>query len=98
KVAQYREAAAFLKRLPPVPVVTVPGNHDVPLYRVAERLFEPYDLYREYISENLDSVHRLHGIVIVALNSTSPLRAITNGRIRREQLELCARAFADTPP
>jgi 3',5'-cyclic AMP phosphodiesterase CpdA len=43
-------------------------------------------------------VHRLDGVVIVSLNSTSPLRAITNGRISRSQLEFCRRALADVPP
>ena len=35
--------------------------------------------------------------MIVALNSTSPTRALTNGRIRRRQLDLCAEAFASAP-
>jgi 3',5'-cyclic AMP phosphodiesterase CpdA len=35
--------------------------------------------------------------VIVALNSTAPRRAITNGRIRRRQLALCAQAFTSAP-
>jgi 3',5'-cyclic AMP phosphodiesterase CpdA len=98
KPEQYAEARAFLGRLPELPLVVVPGNHDVPLFRVFERIFAPYRLYREYISDELDTVHRLDGAVIVALNSTSPLRAITNGRIDSWQLELCARVFDGTPP
>ncbi|HKJ91781.1 MAG TPA: metallophosphoesterase [Longimicrobiales bacterium] len=95
--AQYQQARTFLERLPGVPVVVTPGNHDVPLYRVAERIFSPYRWYREYISEELDTVLRRDDAVIVALNSTSPLRAITNGRISRTQLEYCRRAFRDAP-
>ncbi|HEY8469235.1 MAG TPA: metallophosphoesterase family protein [Longimicrobiales bacterium] len=98
KRSQYAAAAEFLARLPPVPRVVVPGNHDVPLYRVAERLLQPYRLYREYISPELDSVLRVDGAVIVALNSTAPLRAITNGRIDRAQIEFCADAFRAAPP
>lgn len=94
---QFREAAAFMRRLPDVPTVVVPGNHDVPLYRVFERLFDPYRHYRRFIADELDSVLRLEGVVIVALNSTAPLRAITNGRISRAQLDFCARAFTDAP-
>ncbi|HLU25395.1 MAG TPA: metallophosphoesterase [Longimicrobiales bacterium] len=97
KRVQYAEARAFLERLPPVPRIVVPGNHDVPLYRVAERLFKPYALYREYISRDLDTVLVREDVVIVALNTTTPYRAIVNGRIRREQLELCARVFRDAP-
>ena len=42
KAAQFAAAREFLDRLPHVPLVVVPGNHDVPLYRVFERLFAPY--------------------------------------------------------
>ena len=41
KAKQFREARAFLDRLPQ-PQVVVPGNHDVPLYRVWERFLAPY--------------------------------------------------------
>jgi 3',5'-cyclic AMP phosphodiesterase CpdA len=77
--------------------VVVPGNHDVPLYRIFERIFAPHRYYRQYISQELNTVHRLENAVIVALDSTSPLRAVTNGRLDSEQLEFCARAFADAP-
>jgi 3',5'-cyclic AMP phosphodiesterase CpdA len=98
KREQYAAARAFLDRLPPLPVVVVPGNHDVPLFRVIERVFAPYRLYQEYISPELDTVYRLENAMIVALNSTSPLRAVTNGRIDGWQLDFCARAFEDAGP
>jgi 3',5'-cyclic AMP phosphodiesterase CpdA len=98
KTGQFAAARAFLDRLPKVPLVVVPGNHDIPLFRVFERLFEPYDLYRRYISNELDTVIRRDDAVIVALNTTSPLRAITNGRIEPWQIELCEAAFGAAPP
>ena len=98
KREQFAQARAFLDQLPDLPTVVVPGNHDVPLYRVFERLFNPYGLYQEYISQHLDMVLRTEEAVIVALNSTKPLRAIVNGRIARWQLEFCEDAFRDAPP
>jgi 3',5'-cyclic AMP phosphodiesterase CpdA len=97
KERQFQQAAAFLGRLPESTLVTVPGNHDVPLYRVAARIFSPYRMYRKYIAEELDQVVRTDDAVIVALNSTSPLRHITNGRIDSSQLEFCERAFEGAP-
>jgi len=97
KVTEYQAAREFLTGLPQRPTIVTPGNHDVPLYRVFERVFSPYDLYREYIAQELDTVHRFEDAVIVSLNSTAPLRAIVNGRIRRWQLEFTASAFADVP-
>lgn len=98
KREQFAQAREFNERLPRLPSITIPGNHDVPLYRVIERLFSPYALYKEYISKDLDVVLRHERAVIVALNSTAPLRAITNGRIRKWQLDLCSSVFRDVPP
>lgn len=97
KLKEFKAARAYLDRLPPVPKVIVPGNHDVPLYRVFERLFYPYKLYSRYISEHCDTVFRRENVVVVGLDSTNPRSAITNGRIRREQLEFCAQAFTEAP-
>ncbi|MBI3837254.1 MAG: metallophosphoesterase [Planctomycetia bacterium] len=98
KTQQFADAQAFLDRLPKVPLVTVPGNHDVPLYRVWERVFQPYELYRRFISNELDTVLRREDAVIVALNTTAPLTAITGGRIERWQLDFCAEAFRSAGP
>jgi 3',5'-cyclic AMP phosphodiesterase CpdA len=98
KREQFEEARAFFQRLPRLPRIDIPGNHDVPLYRVFERLFSPYRLYKEYISPDLDQVIRHEKAVIVALNSTQPYRAIVNGRVRQSQLELCAHVFTEVPP
>jgi 3',5'-cyclic AMP phosphodiesterase CpdA len=97
KREQFAEARAFLDQLPQLPTIVTPGNHDVPLYRIFERVFAPYALYTEYISKALNTIHRYDDAVIVTLNSTSPLRAIVNGRIQRWQLEFVQKAFAETP-
>lgn len=97
KREQFAEARAFLNRLPQVPQVVVPGNHDVPLYRIGERLFDPFGLYREYIAPELDRGVLVDGAAIASLNSAAPHRAITNGRVRQEQLDFCARFFREAP-
>jgi 3',5'-cyclic AMP phosphodiesterase CpdA len=97
KPEQFLAARQYLDRLPTATRVLVPGNHDVPLFRVLERLVAPLALYREYLSDTLDTVVRRPDAVIVALNSTAPRRAITNGRICPQHLALCAEAFASAP-
>ncbi len=94
KDAQFAEARAFLDQLPDLPTVVVPGNHDVPLYRVSERLVDPHGLYRKHISSELNRVWQVDGAVFVGLDSTAPRTAISNGRISEEQLEFCADAFS----
>lgn len=98
KISEYADARKFLDRLPPVPLVTCPGNHDVPLYRVWERIFKPHENYQNYISKNLNDVLTLPNATIVSLDSTAPLRAITNGRIRQDHLTFARDAFANSPP
>ncbi len=97
KVGEYRQARELIGALPPVPVVVTPGNHDVPLYRVWERVWAPLRNYREHISPDLDSVTRVEGVTVVALNSTAPHRTIVNGRLRDRQLRFAAGAFRDAP-
>lgn len=97
KPSEFQDARKFLDALPPVPTVVTPGNHDVPLYRVWERLTAPYDNYQEHISADLDSTLRVDGATIVSLNSTAPYRAITNGRISNEQLDYCEQALSAAP-
>lgn len=95
KVEQFRQARDFLDRLPPVDLVVVPGNHDVPLYRIAERLLSPLANYRAHIHPELNWVLTREEAVFVALDSTSPYRHITNGRIDAEQFALCEQAFSN---
>ena len=98
KRKQFAAAKEFLGRLPPRPLVTCPGNHDVPLYRVYERVFCPYRNYREQFGSEADSVMHDERAVIVTLNTTSPLRRITEGRIHPSQLEFCAAQFRLAAP
>jgi 3',5'-cyclic AMP phosphodiesterase CpdA len=98
KRQQFIRAREFIDLLPRVPKLVVPGNHDVPLYRVAERILRPHALYRKYIAADLNQVLRLDNAVLVALDSTAPRSAITNGRLHRGQLDFCREAFDDAPP
>lgn len=98
KPQEFADAAAFLEALPSVPRIVTPGNHDVPLYRVWERLFDPYRYYREYISDELNTVAEFEHAVFVSLNSSAPHSAITNGWISSEQLDFAAEALRRIDP
>jgi len=97
KVHEYEAAASFLKRLPDLPLVVTPGNHDVPVFRVFERLVASRRNYRRYINDELDTVTRIAGATLVSLDSTSPYTAVVNGRIRTSQLDFARAAFAASP-
>jgi len=99
KVREYEVARSLLDRLSEVaPVVATPGNHDVPLYRVWERLFAPYRNWRRFVAPELDSVVRVGGATVVALNSSAPRRAIVGGRLDSRQLAFARRELSSGPP
>ena len=97
KREQFEAAKRYIRRLPNVPQLVIPGNHDVPLYRIFERMFHPHALYQEIISDELNPVLKIDGAVIVGLDSTAPHSAISNGRIFKWQLDACEEAIRDAP-
>ena len=98
KREQFEAAKEFMSRLPDVPRLVIPGNHDVPLYRFYERMVNPHGLYKEIISADLNPVLKVRQAVIAGLDSTAPHSAISNGRIFKWQLDACAEVFRDAPP
>ena len=94
---EFAAARTYLDRLPKVPLVVCPGNHDVPLYRFSERLFTPHALYQQHIHPQLNYITQQEGVIIASLDSTAPLRAIVNGRLRAEQLRYCRDEFRAAP-
>lgn len=98
KASEFRGVRAFLATLPDgVPVVLTPGNHDVPLFRVWERAMRPYKNWRRFISEELDTVTRIDGATVVALNSSAPHRAIVSGHLSDEQVAWAEERFHESP-
>lgn len=98
KPHQFREARAFADELARIaPVVAVPGNHDVPLYRVWERLFAPFSAWRRHFDRELEPVFRDEELLVVGVN-TAQAFALKGGRIRRRRLAEIDRLLAGTPP
>jgi 3',5'-cyclic AMP phosphodiesterase CpdA len=95
KAEQFRQARAFVDRIP-VPTVVVPGNHDVPLYRVWERIFAPFAAYRRHFSEELEPVYRDDELMIVGVN-TAYNWTFKGGRIRLDRLQEVADQMAAVP-
>jgi 3',5'-cyclic AMP phosphodiesterase CpdA len=99
KASEFKLASELMDRLPRVPIVVTPGNHDVPLYRFWERTLTPYRNWRAYISPELNTVTHLEGAAtFVALNSSTPWAAIVAGRIEPWQVEFARRAFDEAAP
>ena len=82
--AEFRAARAFLDRLP-APLIVVPGNHDVPMYRVWERFLSPLGKYRRHITDDLEPAFVDAEIAVVGVNTARSL-TFKNGRINPAQM------------
>lgn len=95
KKRQFQQAQAFLDRLPK-PYLVIPGNHDVPLYNVFDRLFRSLERYKTYVRPEVDMTVRTGGLLAVGLNSAF---GWTNdrGRLTKAQLRSAEESFATAP-
>lgn len=82
--AQFRAARAFVDALE-APVVWVPGNHDVPLWRVWERVFAPFGAWRRHFDAALVRDHVGAGLAVLGVN-TAQAWTTKHGRLRRADL------------
>jgi 3',5'-cyclic AMP phosphodiesterase CpdA len=93
---QFREARAFLDRLPK-PQVVVPGNHDVPLHNVFARFFEPLTKYRRYITDDLWPFYSDKEIAVLGVSTARSL-TIKGGRVNENQVALMREKFCELDP
>lgn len=87
---QFRAARAFIDRLGAVPVLAIPGNHDIALFNLAERFLWPYRGYRRHICRDLEPEFESDRLLALAVNTTRRYRHI-DGEISDEQVERVAR-------
>lgn len=97
---EFRAARAFLDELK-LPFFAVPGNHDVPARNLLTRLLNPYGAYRRYISNDLEPLLELDGVVIAGIRTSRRARAELNwahGSISRGQLRRLESRLGGSPP
>jgi len=90
---QHEQAASLLRSLD-VPIVAVPGNHDIPALppRRFTRTFEAFtDVWTE-----LEPAHHSDGLSVVGLSSVRPW-LYQEGLVTQQQLQRLAREFSDHP-
>ncbi|HZF95233.1 MAG TPA: metallophosphoesterase [Allosphingosinicella sp.] len=95
RVEQFKAASAWLNKLRAdgFKLLTVPGNHDIPLYDVARRFARPLERYKRYISNDLCPWYEDDQLAVLGINTARSL-TIKDGRINREQMEMIRERFA----
>lgn len=98
RVREFQQAREFLDRLG-LPLVVVPGNHDVPLFDVATRLLDPSGRFRRLIEADPMPVFEDAEIVAIGLNSARALAGQGGGgRLSRAQVVRAADRLAAARP
>jgi 3',5'-cyclic AMP phosphodiesterase CpdA len=90
---QHERAARFLRSFE-LPLLAIPGNHDIP-YTFPARFTSPWKEF-ERIWETTEPLYRSDGLFVVGLNSVRPWRH-QSGALRREQLRKACETLADAP-
>ncbi len=94
RAAHFAPARDFVDRIG-VPWIAVPGNHDIPLYNIAARLFWPRAAYRHHIAETVEPVLYTDAARLIGVDTTDPLR-VQRGRISDAQIaRVCAEIAKD---
>ena len=92
---EFERARAFLRSLP-TPQIVVPGNHDVPLYNIYARFRNGLDVYRQYITDNLEPFYVDDEIAIAGVNTARRL-TFKGGRINDRQMLSVETLFCGLP-
>ncbi len=94
---QFRAARAFVDRLGVAALLAIPGNHDIPLFNVAARLFYPYANYSREFGIELEPVFESDQLLVITLNTTRFYRH-TDGEVSNEQIKRVATRLEQAAP
>ena len=76
----------------------MPGNHDVPAFNLAARLFDPFGGYRRWISRDLEPAYIDDEVAMIGLNSARALITGGRGRLNDEQIDRAVARLRTLPP
>jgi 3',5'-cyclic AMP phosphodiesterase CpdA len=93
---QFDAACTFLRGLS-LPLLAIPGNHDIPLFNLFARCFSPYANYTRVFGRDLEPEHDSPSLLVLCLNTTRPSRH-TDGEISVAQIERVATRLRAASP
>lgn len=82
---EFAAAADFVRRLAPLPLRVVPGNHDIPLWNLAQRLFKPRARFDRAFFIPEPPPWCVGGVELLCFDSTSRWRH-KNGALKPAEL------------
>ncbi|WP_131782167.1 metallophosphoesterase family protein [Legionella gresilensis] len=91
KAWQFEQFKDFINRLSAL-VLTVPGNHDIPLHNPIARLFFPFQNYKQYVTNDLTITYSNEEVRILGINSVNPYQ-VKDGQLSHKNLATITRYF-----
>ncbi len=95
RTVEFRAAIEFVSQLS-CPVVSVPGNHDVPLYDLPRRLLAPYSRYAKMQSTTI-SDYQDEFLSVVGLSTVNPFR-VDSGHVHQTDIDRTHAFFSKAAP
>ncbi len=83
--AQFRGARAFCDRLAIPRMLSLPGNHDIALFNLYQRLFTPYARYLSAFGPDIETALHTPGFSLIGVKTTRRWRH-TNGEVSSAQI------------
>lgn len=94
---QFSSAKAFCDSLKIERMVSLPGNHDIPLFNLFARVLRPYAAYRKAFGQMLESELITPTLCLVTVNTTRWWRH-KNGEVSAAQIDrVCKQLSCATP-
>lgn len=94
---QFAEARAFCDSLAIARMLSLPGNHDIALFNVFERLFRPYARYLRAFGPQLETSIELPDLFVTGVNTTRLWRH-KDGEVSNTQIARVVRSLEKTTP
>jgi 3',5'-cyclic AMP phosphodiesterase CpdA len=82
--AQFAAARHFIDTLER-PWLAIPGNHDVPLFNLLARAFDPFGSYRRAFGDDLEPTFSSTQLLVIGVNTVRPTRH-KNGEVSDAQI------------
>jgi 3',5'-cyclic AMP phosphodiesterase CpdA len=87
--AEFTAAGSFMDRLAVPSRLVIAGNHDIPLFDLATRVFRPYSRYKRIFGSDLEPIHETPELLVIGVRTTRRYRHI-EGQVSARQIERVA--------
>jgi len=95
--AQFRAARRLCDELGVARMLTLPGNHDIPLFDMLARVARPYGNYLQAFGPRLDPTLETDDFLVIGVNTTRASRH-KNGEVSADQVQRVANRLRGAQP